>query len=82
MSNNLPELWRREHTDTIEELPTGCDRFYQKALLMDLYQEPFRLLLPDNRDAHRTVLGSCLSLVTLTIMLIYGVYSLIELQQK
>ena len=65
-----------------EEKLTGCDRCSQKALFVDVYRQPFRLLLPDGHDTYRTFIGALLSLFTIVIILTTGVYKFTTLINK
>mmetsp|Transcript_25997 Transcript_25997/g.32418 ORF Transcript_25997/g.32418 Transcript_25997/m.32418 type:complete len:102 (+) Transcript_25997:83-388(+) len=48
-------------------------------LRLDLYKQPFRLLLPDGKNEYRTFVGSVLSLLTVCIVLAYGSFKVLEL---
>ena len=50
-----------------------CAKFTIKA---DLYKQPFRLLLPDEKDEYRTFAGAMLTICTLAVVLIYAVIKL------
>ena len=41
---------------------------------LDVYRQPFRLLLPDGHDTYRTFIGALLSLCTIVVILTTGVY--------
>ena len=58
-----------------ENLSRGerCQKFTIKA---DLYKQPFRLLLPDEKDEYRTFAGSILTICTFIVVLIYATIKL------
>ena len=58
---------------------TTCDKFQSKALELDLYRRPFLFYLPDRKTMYRSLLGSVLSVITVSIMLSYATYKLVEL---
>ena len=47
----------------------SCQKFVTK---FDLYKQPFRLLLPDEKDEYRTFCGSLLTLFTLLTVSVYA----------
>ena len=51
----------------------SCQKFVIK---FDLYKQPFRLLLPDQKDEYRTFCGSLLTIFTLLVTLAYAVVKL------
>ena len=51
----------------------SCQKFVIK---FDLYKQPFRLLLPDEKDEYRTFCGSLLTIFTLSVTLVYAVLKL------
>ena len=54
----------------------GCQRKFMK---MDIFAQPFRLILPDGEDEYRSFLGSLLSLLTAILLVGYGAYKIEEL---
>mmetsp|Transcript_3956 Transcript_3956/g.4738 ORF Transcript_3956/g.4738 Transcript_3956/m.4738 type:complete len:225 (-) Transcript_3956:1540-2214(-) len=52
----------------------GCEKCQQKILWLDLYKQPFRLLLPDGSDQYKSFLGSLLSILTVMTLLSYATY--------
>ena len=65
-----------------EQELSGYDRCQKSALRMDVYRQPFRLLLPDGHDTYRTLIGSLLSLLTFVTLLMYGSYKVTRLVQS
>ena len=53
-----------------------CERFQQLSINLDLYKQPFRLLLPDEKDEYRTFAGAILTICTFFLGLIYAVIKL------
>ena len=51
-------------------------------LSFDMYRRPILLLLPDGHGMYRTLLGSLLSLLTLAVVITYGVYKTSDLIEK
>ena len=41
-------------------------------LHLDLYKQPFRLLLPDRKNEYRTFTGAALTILTIIVLLAYG----------
>ena len=62
--------------------PTGCLSCQERFLLLDIYRQPFRLLLPDESGMYRTFMGSMLSLLTIVTVIIYGGYKTNDLVNK
>lgn len=56
--------------------------FSAKYLGLDIYRQPFRLLLPDGNGMYRTFLGSLLSIITLVLIITYGSFKASELFSK
>ena len=54
----------------------GIEKCQKGTLKLDLYKQPFRLLLPDEKDEYRTFAGSLLTVMTVIIVLVYGGYKL------
>ena len=50
------------------------ERCQRGTLFLDIYKEPFRLLLPDGNDAYKSFLGAVLSIITLLTLLTYASY--------
>ena len=48
-------------------------------LAIDLFDQPFYFMMPDHRDRYRTILGSCLSVMTFILILMYGSYKMVDL---
>ena len=48
---------------------SGCDSCQQSILKLDLYRQPYKLLLPDGKNEYRTCGGSLLSLCTMLVVL-------------
>ena len=46
-----------------------CQKF---TIKVDLYKQPFRLLLPDEKDEYRTFAGAILTICTFIIVLVYA----------
>ena len=63
---------RGRHNENLSSLER-CQKFTIKA---DLYKQPFRLLLPDEKDEYRTFAGATLTICTLAVVLIYAVIKL------
>ena len=61
---------------------SACDRVQEKALYLDLYRRPFMFNLPDEAAMYRSFFGSVLSLITITALLSYAVYKLINLESR
>ena len=60
------------------EQMSRVDKCQQKFLDLDLYQQPFMFLLPDERDKYRTFLGSLLSLATFITITVFAAYKLAD----
>ena len=50
---------------------SATDRCQRNILRFDFYKQPFRLILPDEKDAYRTLTGACLTALTFVFMLLY-----------
>ena len=50
-----------------------CQKF---TIKLDLYKQPFRLLLPDEKDEYRTFAGASLTIFTLSAVLIFAIIKL------
>ena len=50
----------------------AMDHCQKKFMVLDLFRQPFRFLLPDREDMYRTFLGSSLSLLCFIILLGFG----------
>ena len=48
------------------------ERCQKATLKFDLYKQPFRLLLPDEKDEYRTFVGAMLTIVTVITVVVYG----------
>lgn len=48
-------------------------------LNLDIYRQPFRLLLPDEKGMYRTFLGSMLSILTIVTVGVFGVFKIYDL---
>ena len=57
--------------------PAACERYKDAFLSIDIYRRPFLLLFPDQRNYHRTLIGSVFSVIT--IMAILG-YALLRIE--
>ena len=53
-----------------------CQRKFMK---IDIFAQPFRLILPDGENKYRSFLGSLLSLLTAILLVGYGAYKIQEL---
>ena len=62
-----------------KEKASGCTSFQRRLLTLDMYRRPFLLLLPDENDMYRTLLGSVLSILTLTLVLTYAGFKTTDL---
>ena len=51
---------------------TRCDDFKRSCLSVDIYSQPFNLLLPDGKTHYRTFSGVLMTLLTFVIVLIYA----------
>ena len=60
-----------------KESLTSCDKAYSSLLYIDFYSQPVRLMLPKQADRYRTVLGSCLSILTFVFVVIYFGYQMV-----
>ena len=54
----------------------------QRALVLDIYKEPFKLLMPDGSDKYRTSCGAILSCLTLIILMSYAIFKLQSLLEN
>ena len=59
-----------------------CDRYQRQALRLDVYRQPFSLLLPDGYETYRSFIGALLSIFSLVIMLTYGSYKFTRLMHS
>ena len=50
----------------------GMERCQQATLKFDLYKQPFRLLLPDEKDEYRTFAGAVLTICSIFVVMIYA----------
>ena len=53
---------------------SGCERVQQTVLNVDMFKEPFQLILPDGKGKYRSFVGAVLSIMTLSTVLTYFVY--------
>ena len=51
-------------------------------LVFDMYRRPFYFLLPDGSDRYRTISGTCFSICTFMLLIIYSSYNLTNMIQK
>ena len=51
----------------------------QRIIKLDIYKEPINLWLPDGEKYYRTVTGSILSVITISIVSLYAIYKLSDL---
>ena len=51
---------------------TRCDDFKRSCLSVDIYSQPFNLLLPDGKSHYRTFSGVLMTLLTFVIVLIFA----------
>ena len=56
----------------------ACDRYYKRALTLDIYRTPFKFLFFDGNENYRTFLGTILSLLTVITILSYGLVKVIQ----
>lgn len=63
----------------LQEGEFSCGNLEQKALAVDLFDQPFYFMMPDHRDRYRTILGSLLSILTFTLIIGYGTYKITDL---
>lgn len=52
----------------------GCGTFKQKVLLFDSYGRPFNLLLPNGEKFYKSLLGTILTIIAVTLVAFYAVY--------
>ena len=45
---------------------------------LDIYRQPFRLLLPDGNGMYRSLMGSIMSVITLALIITYGCFEASE----
>ena len=51
----------------------GPRSFFRRAILaLDLYGKPFNFRMKNGYSTHRSILGSCMTLLLIVIALIYG----------
>ena len=55
------------------------ERCQKATLKFDLYKQPFRLLLPDEKDEYRTFAGALLTIVTVITVVVYASLKLVTL---
>ena len=63
---------RRRHFANLN----GFEKCQKGTLKLDLYKQPFRLLLPDEKDEYRTFAGALLTVITVIIVLVYAGFKL------
>ena len=63
---------RRSISIKQEHSLTGFERCQKSTLKFDLYKQPFRLLLPDEKDEYRTFAGAILTICSIFLVLIYA----------
>lgn len=51
----------------------------QRLLILDIYKEPIRLVLPDGKGLYRTSCGAILTLFTITVLVAYAVFKIEDL---
>ena len=53
-----------------------CDRCQKRSLFLDIYSQPFNLRVVKNTQHYKTLLGSLLSVFTLTVVISFVGYKL------
>lgn len=56
--------------------PTGGQKCMQVMLYADLYKQPFKFLLPDEKDTYRTFMGSIMTIVTVIFVMVFAYFKL------
>ena len=62
--------------------PGKCDKFTQKALVLDIYGRPFQFMLPNSKQKYKSIVGSICTIFVMTMVLIYAVYKFENLVAK
>lgn len=52
----------------------SCASFKTKALLIDSYGRPFSFMLPNGQKMYKSLIGSILTIVAVTIVALYAIY--------
>ena len=53
---------------------SAFEKCQKGTLRFDLYKQPFRLLLPDEKDMYRTLAGALLTIFSVVLVLVYAGY--------
>ena len=53
---------------------SSCEKIGQKAIIIDSFAKPFRFMLPGGTKEYKSLVGAVLTLVTVIIVMFYGVY--------
>lgn len=66
-------MLRRQSTMRVRRIHWS-DKFWKGFLNLDIYRQPFTLLLPDGKNQYRTVAGSLLSIISVLLIFSYASY--------
>lgn len=53
---------------------SGCSKVREKALVIDLFGEPFQFYLPNQRRRYTSLVGAIMTLITVIAVGLYAVY--------
>ena len=63
----------KEHHSSGQRRRPKCSHYAKNMMVIDLYKRPFYFLMPDRTEYYRNYLGTCMSLLTIFIVIIYGI---------
>ena len=75
-------MLRKHSTIRVQRINSRSDRCQQKMLDLDLYTQPFRLMLPDGQNQYRTFTGAMLSIFTVCVVLAYASFKISTMVSK
>ena len=54
----------------------GCNQLLEKALIFDIYGRPMEFMLPNRRKLYKSIVGSCCTILIISVVFSYAVYKL------
>ena len=62
----------QEHHRSGQRRRPKCSHYAKNMMVIDIYKRPFYFLMPDRTEYYRNNLGTCMSILTIFMVLAYG----------
>ena len=63
---------KSDTSSSINNRKNGCGNVLEKALILDVFGQPINLMLPNNEQCYKSIIGSFCTIFIASLVLVYA----------